>query len=412
MRKFLLAAVLLGVVLLPRLALAQGAVVQAPGAVTQYDFACWYQNGVVFDCGISSLSPVALPATPTGNLLGNATGSTTAAQVTPLTSLIDSICPGVAQGNLLIRDVAGWDCLGTGTNGFFLQSQGFAANPVWASAVGTTYTADGTTLNLSGTQFSLITPVAVASGGTGLASGTSGGILAYTGTAALASSALLTQHGVMLGGGAGATPYALTSLGTSGQVLTSNGPSVDPSWGSAGSSGTVTSIATNNGITGGTITTTGTIGCVAATSSTEGCVTPDATATHFLNGAGNWVAATNAGYVSLSTTAQVLTGGFHPTEFSIGTVTSGTTTVDCGNGPLQSLTNGGAFTLALNTSASQNCRLIVINNGSAGVITFSGFSEGSNTGDALTTTNTSVFSIVLDRSAGAGKNHYLVSAYQ
>jgi hypothetical protein len=398
----------LALIALPRLALAQGAVVQAPGSVTQYDFACWYGNGVVFDCGLSSLSPVALPATPTGNLLGNATGSTTAAQVTPLTSLIDSICPGVAQGNLLIRDVAGWDCLGTGTNGFFLESQGFAANPTWANPTGTTYTA-GTGLTLSGTAFSLTNPVAVGLGGTGLAGGASGGVLAYTGTTTLASSALLAQHGVMLGGGAGAVPYALSSLGTSGQVLTSNGASADPSWGSAGGSGTVTSIATNNGITGGTITATGTIGCIAATASTEGCVTPDGTSTHFLNGAGNWVAATNAGYVSLSTVAQVFTGGIYPTAFSNGTGSSGTKTIDCGNGPIQSLTNGGNFTLAM-APQDGSCVLRVTNNGSAGTITFSGFSEGTNTGDSLTTTNGNIFDISLTRIGG--NPHRLVSALQ
>ncbi|HXC80151.1 MAG TPA: hypothetical protein VNU19_24230, partial [Candidatus Acidoferrum sp.] len=329
MPRFLKFLILLAVLSVPRLAFAQGAVAQAPGAVTQYDFACWYGNGLIFDCGLSSLSPVTLPATPTGSLLGNATGSTTAAQVTALTALIDSICPGVAQGNLIYRDVAAWQCLATGTSGYFLQSNGFAANPSWAAAAGTTYSADGTTLSLSGNTFSLITPVAVASGGTGLASGTSGGVLGYTASGTLASSAALTAHGLVLGGGAGATPYPIASLGTSGQVLQSNGPSADPSWGAV-ASGTVTSIATASGITGGTITATGTISCVSATSSTEGCVTPDGTATHFLNGAGSWVAATNANYVTLSGTAQALTGGFHPTEFSNGTATTGTKTIDCG----------------------------------------------------------------------------------
>ena len=392
--------------LLPGLAHAQGAVQQS-GTITQYDFACWYQNGIVFDCGISSLSPTPLPATPQGNLLGNATGTTVAAQVTPLTNLIDSICTGVAQGNLLYRDVSVWKCLGNGTSGYFLQTQGSAANPQWAAAVGTSYTA-GTGLTLTGTVFSLTSPVTVALGGTGLTSGTSGGVLAYTGSTTLASSALLTQHGLVLGGGSGAAPYPIASLGTSGQVLVSNGSSADPSW-SAASSGTVTSVATNNGLTGGTITSTGTIGCIAATTSTEGCVTPDGTATHFLSGVGTWVAATNATYVTLSGTGQVYTGGIHPTAFSNGTATSGTTTIDCGNGPIQTLTNGGAFTLAMSANDG-SCVLRVTNNGSAGAITFSGFSEGSNTGDSLTTVNTSKFDISLTR---IGTNpHYLASALQ
>jgi hypothetical protein len=59
------------------------------------------------------------------------------------------------------------------------------------------------------------------------------------------------------------------SLGTAGQVLTSNGPSGSPYWstvtGGGGGSGTVTSISTSNGIGGGTITTSGTLYAVGNT---------------------------------------------------------------------------------------------------------------------------------------------------
>ena len=69
----------------------------------------------------------------------------------------------------------------------------------------------------------------VASGGTGLTSGTSGGILAFTATGTLASSGALTQYGIVYGGGAGAAPAA-TAVGTAGQVLTSNGAGVAPTF--------------------------------------------------------------------------------------------------------------------------------------------------------------------------------------
>lgn len=59
----------------------------------------------------------------------------------------------------------------------------------------------------------------VVCGGTGLASGTSGGIPYFSGTTTLASSGLLTQHAITIGGGAGAAPYPLASLGTSTTVL-------------------------------------------------------------------------------------------------------------------------------------------------------------------------------------------------
>lgn len=62
------------------------------------------------------------------------------------------------------------------------------------------------------------TYAAVARGGTGLGSGTSGGVLAYTATGTLASSGLLAQYAPVLGGGAGAVPATITA-GTDGQLL-------------------------------------------------------------------------------------------------------------------------------------------------------------------------------------------------
>ena len=62
----------------------------------------------------------------------------------------------------------------------------------------------------------------VANGGTGLASGTSGGVLGYTASGAIASSGALTANALVLGGGAGATPTPLGSLGTTTTVLHGN----------------------------------------------------------------------------------------------------------------------------------------------------------------------------------------------
>lgn len=60
--------------------------------------------------------------------------------------------------------------------------------------------------------------------------GTSGGIVGYTSTTAVASSVLLTQHALVIGGGAGATPTPLASLGTSTTVL-HGAAAGDPTWG-------------------------------------------------------------------------------------------------------------------------------------------------------------------------------------
>jgi hypothetical protein len=62
----------------------------------------------------------------------------------------------------------------------------------------------------------------VASGGTGLTAGTSGGILGYTATGTLASSVALTANALVLGAGAGATPTPMASLGTTTTVLHGN----------------------------------------------------------------------------------------------------------------------------------------------------------------------------------------------
>lgn len=58
--------------------------------------------------------------------------------------------------------------------------------------------------------------LAVGNGGTGLASGTSGGIPYFNATSTMASSGLLASGGIVLGGGAGASPTTIT--GTADQV--------------------------------------------------------------------------------------------------------------------------------------------------------------------------------------------------
>jgi hypothetical protein len=58
----------------------------------------------------------------------------------------------------------------------------------------------------------------VANGGTGLTAGTSGGVLAYTATGTLASSAALTANKMVIGGGAGVVPATTSVFGTAAAV--------------------------------------------------------------------------------------------------------------------------------------------------------------------------------------------------
>lgn len=106
----------------------------------------------------------------------------------------------------------------------------------------------------------------------------------------------------------------------------------------------------------------------------------------------------NSQFASLNTTDQSLTGGANVVGFNGGSQSGGGTyTVDCGKGPLQYVTNAGNFTLAApsysGSNNSSSCIILVINSGTAGTISFSGFTVGANTGDALTTTNGSHFLI-------------------
>jgi hypothetical protein len=103
---------------------------------------------------------------------------------------------------------------------------------------------------------------------------------------------------------------------------------------------------------------------------------------------------------------QSFTGGVRTPSQSLST---GNVTIDPGDGPLQHITNGGAFTMTAPANDG-SCLVLVTNNGSAGTITFSGFSVGSSVGDALTTTNTSKFSISVWRvNSVAG---YRIAAHQ
>jgi hypothetical protein len=69
----------------------------------------------------------------------------------------------------------------------------------------------------------------VANGGTGLTSGTSGGLLYFSAAGTIASSGALTQNALLLGAGAGAAPIAAMALGTDGQLVVGQ-TSAAPLW--------------------------------------------------------------------------------------------------------------------------------------------------------------------------------------
>ena len=126
---------------------------------------------------------------------------------------------GVTRGGTGLATVAQGDLLyGSASNTLaalaknasstrYLSNTGATNNPAWAQVALAT--------GVSGT-------LPVANGGSGLTTGTSGGVLAYTASGTLTSSGALTANRLVLGGGAGAVPTVLGSLGTTVTVLHGN----------------------------------------------------------------------------------------------------------------------------------------------------------------------------------------------
>lgn len=118
----------------------------------------------------------------------------------------------------------------------------------------------------------------VANGGTGLSSGTSGGVLYYSASGTLASSAALAASALVIGGGAGAAPATTTTgtgvvtalgvnVGTAGAFVVNGGALGTPS------SGTVTNLTGTasiniNGTVGATTPATGTFTTLSSTGNT------------------------------------------------------------------------------------------------------------------------------------------------
>lgn len=219
----------------------------------------------------------------------------------------------------------------------FLMSNGTLSPPTFGQ------------IDLTASVFSVVNALQIINGGMGLTSGTSGGIPYFTNsTLNMASSALLTNHAVMIGAGTNAAPKTI-AVGTSGQVLVSGGSTADPAFSALD------------------ISTAGITGTLPAANGGTGLA---------LYTAGDIIYA--SGTVTLSklaagTTSQVLIGGTAPSwgAVALGSMVSGTLALTNGGLGLTSGTSGGvlAFTAAgtLASSAALAANSPVLGGGAGAV---------------------------------------------
>ncbi len=299
-----------------------------------------------------------------------------------------------------------------GLSGSLLLSQGTAAKPLFVSSTGdVTYAASGAatiaTAAVSYLKFQNVTGLSVVanassaatvgaavsgtadqvlrinSAGTGLAFGAINVAAtgAVTGIVAVANggsgTSELTAFGLVVGNGTSAA--AIATAAATGLVLVAQGTGAAPRFGplTLSAAGAVTGIvAIANGGTN-------------ATTAAQGII--------------------NLTGVALNTTGQAFTGGVVFTSFNLGTAAAATVTLVAGNPPLQRIIINGTATFVAPSSECEIDILVTIA-AAAGAITFSGYSVGSNTGDAYATTNTQKF-ILMSRTIN-GSSTYAWKALQ
>jgi hypothetical protein len=134
------------------------------------------------------------------------------------------------------------------------------------------------------------------------------------------------------------------SLGTSGQVLSSNGTATY--WTSVGGTGTVTSVGSGNGLTGGPITTSGTLSVLA----NNGIVSNSSGV--FVNGNSGITSNSSGVFVTQGTGTVVNATGVHVNSTYIGTLSANNASYLGGISAASYVNTSGNYTLSGNISVS------------------------------------------------------------
>lgn len=120
------------------------------GAATR-EFAQWWQQ--LFGNANALDNEKLANSMTTGRLLGRSTAGEGEVEELTLSEALDFI-GSAAQGDVLYRGASGWERLGAGTSGLFLQTNGTGANPAWAIPSGAAVSSDTET----GGNFNITVP--------------------------------------------------------------------------------------------------------------------------------------------------------------------------------------------------------------------------------------------------------------
>ena len=240
-----------------------------------------------FDAGTTGFTPStatsgAVTLAGTLAVANGGTGQTTAS------AAFNALSPVTTAGDLILgTGVNTASRLAIGSNGYLLTSNGTTASWAAAPATGVTSVAQtftGGIVSVAGSPITTTGTLALT------VAGTSGGIPYFSSGTTWATSAALTQYGVVYGGGAGAAPVA-TAAGTAGYALIANSAAAPTFQQVSLSTGVTGTLPVLNGGTGAVNATDARTNLVAAKSGTNS----DITELYALNGTSYGVAYQNAG---------------------------------------------------------------------------------------------------------------------
>lgn len=222
------------------------------------------------------------------------------------------------------------------------------------------------------TSLTLGTDLAVADGGTGLSSGTSGGIPYFSSATAMASSAALAANAIVIGGGAGVAP---STTSTAAGILT---------WIQTPSSANLAAAVTDETGSGALVFATSptlvtpTLGVATATSLNKVTVTAPATSatltlangSSLITSGGNSLTMTTTGTTNVTLPAETFTAGYKGTPLTGGAEKTSNYTLVAGDvGKSIQLGASGAVTINDSVFSAGDVVVIVNNTNTAKTIT-------------------------------------------